>query len=111
MIKSNISDISLKNDIEDYRAKTQFELIDPQNEQSIKSRHLLSDYDYPNDSNEATPNKQNLTANSESLMDLILINGTWHLVDITICYKLGPIVRNESGTFYNTSHINKYCRT
>ena len=43
-----------------------------------------------------------------SSMDLILINGTWHLIDLDICHKMMAIdPSQENGKFHNHSHLSK----
>ena len=97
------------------------------NQYHMNSRRLLSDYDYADDSlgkqesqdelknKERDTNKFNLTKkgnnnnNSNSSMELVLINGTWHLIDLDICYKMmasEPVNQNTS-QYQNYTHLNK----
>ena len=50
----------------------------------------------------------NLTKKSNESMELVLINGTWHLIDLNICYNM---MRGEAGNtnqyYHNNTHINK----
>lgn len=81
----------------------------------IKSRHLLSDYDYPDmdekdnieikRKNISSMNGANITNNTN--MELILINGTWHMVDLDICYKYMTVNSNETDKFYNHTHFSR----
>ncbi len=97
-------------------------LIDLQKQQQIhpRSRHLLSDYDYSDDLNESsiiTQNDKNvklntsrttgnnLTKSENSSMELVLINGTWHLIDLNICQKFMP--NDQSNFASNFTHLNK----
>lgn len=87
----------------------------------MKSRHLLSE-DYENfDELEIISSKQKLEKNTvshvkenftrsknETNMELVLINGTWHMVDLNICYKIMSLNATENESrFYNHSHFNK----
>lgn len=76
----------------------------------IQSRKLLSEQKY---SMEVTSenrryiqnrtNKYNLTSpdkNNTENIELVLINGTWHLIDLNICYQ-----KLYSG--YNITHVKK----
>ena len=104
--------------------------------QHINSRRLLSDSDYDdlsNDSSEKTSkdsklnknqssiNKNNntlptlekktaynLTKKSNESMELVLINGTWHLIDLNVCYNLlRAEAENASHFYHNNTHLNK----
>ena len=51
----------------------------------------------------------NLTKKTNESMELVLINGTWHLIDLNICYNM---MRAEAGAgtnqyYHNNTHINK----
>lgn len=80
-----------------------------------RSRHLLSDYDYADDNSLAQDKKKtnfttkstNLTKNDNSSLELVLINGTWHLIDLNICQKLMSTDQNDVNKFYNFTHLNK----
>lgn len=90
-------------------------LVDPKRPFQFKSRHLIADYDYPEgaeSSNEIQKNSSlndfNLTkSGNDSNMDLVLINGTWHMIDLDLCYKVMSVGGNESEKFYNHTHFNK----
>lgn len=94
-------------------------LIQLQQTNHLKSRHLLSDYDYVDDLDapdktkraniskiNEKPNEYNLTNSNNSSMDLVFINGTWHLVDLTVCYNLMSEGANGS-EIYNHTHLNR----
>ena len=106
-------------------------LVGSQNSLSVhvKSRHLLSDYDYPEESADDqnlpttrspghnTQNKSNndlnlkganMTNNNGSNMEFIFINGTWHLIDLDICYKFMAVdAANDTQRFNNFTHLRK----
>lgn len=96
-------------------------LIDPSNtavllkQQHPNARRLLSDEDYQledddskdRQSSRSSANKvYNLTQrNMNESKELVLINGTWHLIDLNVCYQM---LLTESGNNYtNHSHMNK----
>jgi hypothetical protein len=91
----------------------------------IRSRHLLSDYDDPEDDNKENQpietknqytndrlkdNSKNYNGSNnlvnDTNLELVFINGTWHMVDLNICYKILS-VNETTGRFYNHSHSNK----
>lgn len=84
-----------------------------------RSRHLLSEYDYLDDSSEQsnpksdkknlTNNniKSNLTKHDNSSLDLVLINGTWHLIDLNICQKLMSNEQENLNKYSNFTHLNR----
>lgn len=91
---------------------------------SLNSRHLLADN---NDEDEASPNTTtrsnngvtNATRNRDGAvrvngMDLVLINGTWHVVDFSICQQMfsNQTSANRSAgphhqQYYNYTHFNR----
>ena len=90
-------------------------LIDPQNAAALlnqhhNSRRLLSDYDYTDESisnkqdeaknpNETPSAKRfNLTKKNNNSLELVLINGTWRLIDLDICYKMMVSELHENNT-------------
>lgn len=95
----------------------------------VKSRHLLSDYDYSDEpqmenNKESEPVRRknssvdldklsmdelNLTSSTnDSNMELVLINGTWHMIDLNVCYKIMSLASNGTDQkFYNHSHFDK----
>jgi hypothetical protein len=105
---------------------------------NVKSRHLLSDYDYEEESHKnvpaaktaKSPNKNsrsrrnvapsavsnrsnqaatNLTKQRQNdSMELVLINGTWHLINLSMCYNMMYGGENKLHTFQNYTHLNKY---
>lgn len=79
---------------------------------AINSRHLLSeddaakDYDTPNTT---TRRNNNATRGSDGAvrvngMDLVLINGTWHVVDLSICQQ---IFSNQTSAHQNHQYFNQ----
>lgn len=109
-------------------------LIDIQNTASLvkqnqpglhpRSRHLLSDFDYSDDLNDSISSTENLkqslrtnltrtksnmnsTRNDNSSLDLFLINGTWHLIDLDYCQKLMANDQNTVNQLYNFTHLTK----
>ena len=83
----------------------------------FKSRHLISeDYEYQDELETASASaeqklaKNNLTnlSKNDSSMELIFINGTWHMADLNICYKIMSLNATENDSrFYNHTHFNK----
>jgi hypothetical protein len=82
---------------------------------TLNSRHLLELSENPADlSSErklnATTNKFNLThgnaQNKSNEMDFVLINGTWHVIDLSICQKM---MSNQTShdIYYNLTHVNR----
>lgn len=50
----------------------------------------------------------NLTKKSNESMELVLINGTWHLIDLNVCYNMLRAESENSNQFFlNNTHINK----
>ena len=97
--------------------------------QHLSARRLLSDADYELESsnemksvsgknaaksgkNNTSPNlekKFNLTKKSNESMELVLINGTWHLIDLNVCYNmLRAEAENTNQYYHNNTHLNKY---
>jgi hypothetical protein len=97
----------------------------------INSRHLLNaadddydDFSYDKDGNQikklskspqdnekkSSPKSDttklgfNLTKKSNESMELVLINGTWHLIDLNVCYNM--LLRGEEAPKNNT-HVHK----
>lgn len=85
-------------------------LVDSLVHNQILSRKLLSEQDYPMEATSENKkylqnrtNKFNLTRpdkNNTENIELVLINGTWHLIDLNICYQ-----KLYSG--YNITHVKK----
>jgi len=82
---------------------------------TVKSRHLLSNYDYPEEelikktAQKKLNNDANLTHSvNDSNMELIFINGTWQMIDLNLCYKFLTLNASENQTFFNHTHFNKY---
>lgn len=93
---------------------------------SLNSRHLLADNDNNND-DEVSPNTTtrsnngvtNATRNRDGAvrvdgMDLVLINGTWHVVDFSICQQMFSNQTSANGSagphhqqYYNYTHFNR----
>jgi hypothetical protein len=106
-------------------------LIDIKNDASLtkqnqplhpRSRHLLSEFDYSEDLNDSstenikkslrtnftqTKSNNNSTRNDNSSLDLFLINGTWHLIDIDYCQRLMANDQNTVNQLYNFTHLTK----
>lgn len=85
---------------------------------NIKSRHLLSDESEENKPKKSiTTNLKNISVDgnrstvndsNESNMELVLINGTWHMVDLNACYKMMSLASNGTDEkFYNHTHYIK----
>jgi hypothetical protein len=87
---------------------------------TVKSRHLLSDYDYPDaearsgqveEKSSATrrrSNDVNLTrSGNESSMELVFVNGTWQMIDLNLCYKFLSLNASGNQTFFNLTHVHK----
>jgi hypothetical protein len=105
----------------------------------VNKRHLLSDFDYDvgnsndnsnNNSNESSDSSserkhksanlnlnKSLSSNNNESMDLVLVNGTWRLIDLNICYKMLSANNNSSkssrnfntrNNYQNHTHLNKY---
>ncbi len=74
--------------------------------ENVNSRHLLSDNGQKQYKNKSI-NTKNKTGNSSN--ELVLINGTWHLVNLEACYKVLHEVKQEKDTkqFANLTHFNK----
>jgi hypothetical protein len=94
----------------------------------VKARHLLSEFDDYDSGGEAATNKHernshkqknnhqkankttaatatgnsNLTKRDNDGMELVLINGTWHLINLSMCYN---ILQTSSGQFHNHTHM------
>lgn len=85
-------------------------LMDSSVLKQIHSRKLLSEQDYPieyksenSNSLENRTKKFNMSRtdkNNTDKIELVLINGTWHLIDLNICYQ-----KIYSG--YNITHVKK----
>jgi len=75
--------------------------------QKVNSRHLLSDNGHKQSKNKSisSPNK---TGNSSN--ELVLINGTWHLVNLEACYKMLHEAKQDKNAnkYTNLTHFNKY---
>ena len=78
-----------------------------------KSKRLSGDRKANNGEDKMAPSLEkkhgyNLTKKSNESMELVLINGTWHLIDLNICYNM---MRGEAGNtneyYHNNTHINK----
>ncbi len=104
-------------------------------QQNIKSRHLLSNYNEEETNNSKLKrtksadllaassakksfnltnrsNNYNLTgynaingSNNNESMELVLINGTWHLLNLSYCYQ--TMMSANKNQFHNFSHLNK----
>lgn len=84
-------------------------------QQHLNSRRLLSNSEYfshdeekdhtkskVNSTNSSSNQKPyNLTKKSNESMELVLINGTWHLIDLNVCYQ-------KMFTETNYTHVKKY---
>ncbi|CAF0724673.1 unnamed protein product [Brachionus calyciflorus] len=97
-------------------------LVDSSVLKQIHSRRLLSDMDYPSEDSAEKIDKKistksltnrtkntNLTLSEKHAnltqsdnMELVLINGTWHLIDLNICYQ-----KLHSNGNYNQTHLKK----
>lgn len=81
----------------------------------VNSRHLLSDTDY--DDSEKSPrrevinsttNKSNSTWDRVNGMDLVLINGTWHVIDLSICQSMiSNQTHKTNDQYFNITHFNR----
>lgn len=50
----------------------------------------------------------NLTKKTNESMELVLINGTWHLIDLNVCYNMMRAEAENTNQFYhNNTHLNK----
>ncbi len=89
---------------------------------NVKARHLLSDFDdYDTGEQQANGGKQkqqraaaanktmtgttNLTKRSNDSMELVLINGTWHLINLSMCYSM--LNQGGGANFHNHSHVTR----
>jgi hypothetical protein len=78
----------------------------------VKARHLLSNFDDYDDSTEGNDKQKrvdktlngatNLTKRGNDSMELVLINGTWHLINLSMCYNM---MNQGAGQFYNYTHV------
>lgn len=110
-------------------------LIDIQQlkQQNVKSRHLLSNYNEDETTNSKLKKTKsadllaassvkksfNLTKRSDNYnltgynassgnnesMELVLINGTWHLLNLSYCYQ--TMMSANKNQYHNYSHLNK----
>lgn len=78
---------------------------------ALNSRHLLSeDYEDAEYSGGRRANASSAKTNSTRVngMDLVLINGTWHVIDLSICQQMFPNSTNTSSNqYFNSTHFNR----
>ena len=126
---NNLDSIDLKNlnnHISSRRLLSDMDYVDGENSVSVarietnekshkesKSKRLCGDRKVINGEDKMSPSLEkkhgyNLTKKSNESMELVLINGTWHLIDLNICYNM---MRGEAGNtneyYHNNTHINK----
>ena len=111
-------------------------LVDPQNaaallkqsQAHLNSRRLLSDSDYTIDDVDTSKaaaklvdqvkkqfNITDIQVPSNESMELVKINGTWHLVDLNICYQMMLAASSgessstdpKSKNYLNQTHVNR----
>jgi hypothetical protein len=74
--------------------------------EKVNSRHLLSENGQKQSKNKSI-NSVNKSDNSSN--ELVLINGTWHLVNLEACYKMMHDAKQDkyANKYSNLTHFNK----